>query len=191
MKDWLLIALAALILLTALALPFGAALALTQEEQQLWNAYESGEIIRLHVLAHSDAAQDQAVKLRVRDAVIERFGRILSHVGSAGYAEAQALLRTHQADILQTAENCLKSLGSPHRARVEVGRMHLPPKRYGQVTLPEGEYFALRIVIGSGEGENWWCVLFPQLCLALSETPEEAPVWHSKRILQRWLALPV
>lgn len=191
MKDWLLIALAALILLTALALPFGAALALTQEERQLRHAYESGEIIRLHVLAHSDAAEDQAVKLRVRDAVIEQFGHILSHVGSAGYAQAQSLLRAHQADLLQAADHCLKVLGSPHRARVEVGRMHLPEKQYGQVTLPEGEYFALRIIIGSGEGENWWCVLFPQLCLALSEAPAEAPAWHSKRILQSWLALPV
>ena len=192
--DWLLLSLSALTFLLALLLPLRYALSepLTEEEQLLWDVYQKGEIIRLHVVANSDSAHDQSIKLAVRDAVVSRFGDILIQAGTIGFDEANDLLAQHVAEIEETAAVCARNLGFEGHITAESGVMHLPEKKYGQVVLPEGEYHALRITLGSGQGANWWCVLYPQLCLALAEDgEEEALTWHSKRIWQHWLALPV
>lgn len=167
------------------------ALALTDEEAQLWDAYRTGQIIRLHVVAHSDTPADQQLKLAVRDAVIARFGQMLSTIGQQDFDSANALLKGHLLQIEHTAEACARRHGFAGDVRAEAGRMHLPEKRYGSVTLPAGEYHALRIVIGEGKGQNWWCVLYPQLCLALGQDESAQMTWHSQRIWRQWLALPV
>lgn len=193
MRRWVdigLIVLSAAVFALLLLLPL-AALALTDEEAQLQEAHRTGQIIRLHVVAHSDDPADQQLKLAVRDAVIARFGQMLSTIGQQDFASANDLLRKNLMQIQQTAESCARQHGFAGDVRAEAGRMHLPEKRYGSVTLPEGEYHALRITIGEGKGQNWWCVLYPQLCLALGQDESAEMTWHSRRIWRQWLALPV
>lgn len=193
--DWLWLLVAALFFLLFLVLPLTSALAdgLSSEEQQLLNAFQAGRLIRLHVVAHSDSEYDQSVKMAVRDAVIEQFGKVLVSAGES-FEAALAVLEENTEEMRQTAESCARSHGFEGSVKAETGLMHLPQKQYGQVVLPEGEYHALRITLGNGEGQNWWCVLFPQLCLALSsdEKAVEKPEWLSKRIFQNWLlSVPV
>ena len=192
-KEWLLLISAAILFLLVLILPVAVALGmrLSADEQQLLRAYEQDEIIRLHVIAHSDSPYDQSVKLAVRDALIASFGDVLAASSAASSDEAYLALQTHLPDLLHTAQRCARELGFVGAVTAEAGRLHLPAKTYGQVTLPEGEYRALRITLGDGEGKNWWCVLYPQLCLALAgETgaaQEAQPVWNTAVILKNWL----
>lgn len=193
MRRWVdigLMVLAAAVFALWLFLPL-AALAVTDEEAQLQDAYRTGRIIRLHVVAHSDTPADQQLKLAVRDAVIARFGQMLSGIGQQDFASANALLKGHLLQIQHTAESCARRHGFAGDVRAEAGLMHLPEKRYGSVTLPAGAYHALRITIGEGKGQNWWCVLYPQLCLALGQEDSAEMTWHSRRIWRQWLALPV
>ena len=193
MRRWVdigLMVLAAAVFALWLFLPL-AALAVTDEEAQLQDAYRTGQIIRLHVVAHSDTPADQQLKLAVRDAVIARFGQMLSTIGQQDFVSANALLKGHLLQIQHTAESCARQHGFAGDVRAEAGLMHLPEKRYGSVTLPAGEYHALRITIGEGKGQNWWCVLYPQLCLALGQEDSAEMTWHSRRIWRQWLALPV
>lgn len=190
-KDWLWLAFAALLFLTALIFPLTAALAddLTPEEQQLLHAYEEGELIRLHIVAHSDSAQDQTIKLAVRDAIIDAFGDILAYSAQDGCEAAFEALKQHEKALLHVAKRTAQKLGFEGAVVSETGVLHLPQKTYGSVVLPEGEYRALRITIGSGLGKNWWCVLFPQLCLSLAQDdePSISPRWDTARIFQNWL----
>lgn len=193
MRRWVdigLMVLAAAVFALWLFLPL-AALAVTDEEAQLQDAYRTGRIIRLHVVAHSDTPADQQLKLAVRDAVIARFGQMLSTIGQQDFVSANDLLRKNLIQIQHTAESCARRHGFAGDVRAEAGLMHLPEKRYGSVTLPAGEYHALRITIGEGKGQNWWCVLYPQLCLALGQEDSAEMTWHSRRIWRQWLALPV
>ena len=193
LKDWLLIVLSILIFLSALILPFRWAIAerLTQEEEKLLQAWSSGEIIRIHIIANSDSAADQAIKLHVRDSLIEAFGELLTKKGTTGSDEVYEALKQHTAIMQATAQSCARSLGFEGTVTAETGFLLLPEKKYGKVVLPEGRYRALRITLGSGNGRNWWCVLFPQLCLALSETEETDRnlSWSSERIWQNWLVM--
>lgn len=187
-RDWLMILAAALLFLIALLGPFAMALAQTTEEAQLQEAYESGQLIRLHVVAHSDSAYDQQVKLAVRDAVIAAFHQEVSQAAQAGCDGLFAWLSQNASRMEQTALDCARSLGFDGDVRAECGVLALPAKVYGSVTLPADEYRALRITLGSGQGQNWWCVLYPQLCLALAQDePAAAVEWDAQRILQKWL----
>lgn len=127
-------------------------------------------VIRLHVLAASDTEQDQAVKLAVRDAILETYGEALAAESEeAAAARVEALLPAIEA----TANATLATHGVPHTAKVSFTEESYPVRVYGDLTFPAGVYHSLRVVIGEGEGQNWWCVLFPPLCLgaATEETP--------------------
>lgn len=193
MREWIWLLAAALFFLAALLIPFTAALAepFTAEERQLLSAYERGEIIRLHVVANSDSPYDQAVKLAVRDAVIHAFGTELASAASESFSAACDTLQSHLSNIETAARLTARQLGFTGAVNAETGVLFLPEKHYGSIALPEGKYHALRITLGSGKGQNWWCVLFPQLCLSLAgDTKDHPPViprWHSRRILQNWL----
>ena len=165
---------------------------------QMLEALESGEIIRLHVLADGDDAESQRVKLCVRDALIAAFGEMLLDASQTDADTVYETLLTHVSQMEEAALACARENGFTGPVTAEAGVLTLPAKTYGQVTLPEGDYRALRVTLGSGQGQNWWCVLFPQLCLAVSSEgveaqPAEVPdlTWDTKRIFSQWLIFPV
>ena len=133
----------------------------------------ASQVIRLHVLANSDSEEDQALKLEVRDRVLETTSALL-----AGETEPQAaavLLDQHLDDIAQTAAQEISSQGHDDRVEVRLEQTWFPTRQNQGISLPAGNYLALRVLIGAAEGHNWWCVVFPNLCLpAVSERALEA-----------------
>lgn len=130
-------------------------------------------VIRLHVLANSDTQTDQDLKLQVRDAVLARTDAILADQDSAD--QAAALLQAHLDDLAQTAEAEIQAQGYDYPVEVRLEETWFPTRTYENVSLPAGNYLALRVLIGQAEGHNWWCVVFPSLCLtAVTETSLQA-----------------
>lgn len=133
----------------------------------------ASQVIRLHVLANSDSEEDQALKLEVRDQVLETTSALL-----AGETEPQAaavLLDQHLDDIAQTAAQEISAQGHDDRVEVRLEQTWFPTRQYQGISLPAGNYLALRVLIGAAKGHNWWCVVFPNLCLpAVSERALEA-----------------
>ena len=119
-------------------------------------------LIRLHVVAESDTEEDQALKLEVRDAIINYMNDKL--VSVKNIEESKEIIRNNISKITEIAENVVKSRGKEYPIAASLGIYPFPTKNYGDITLPPGNYQALRIVIGNGKGANWWCVLFPPLC---------------------------
>jgi stage II sporulation protein R len=126
-------------------------------------------VLRLHVLANSDSQSDQAIKLKVRDRILTESTGMLDGVKTRD--EAEQRVASHLPEIQKTAEDELRSLGSSNSVHAELTNMYFSTRQYGNITLPAGKYDALRITIGSGKGHNWWCVLFPALCLPAAEAP--------------------
>ena len=132
------------------------------------------KVIRLHVIAHSDSPEDQALKLQVRDRVLEEAGTLFA--AGASLEEARAALEEALPTLAAAGAETVGEAGYayPVTASLEDG-VWFPTKEYEDFALPAGNYTALRVTIGEGEGQNWWCVAFPPLCLgAASETVEEA-----------------
>lgn len=129
----------------------------------LWNKHTlSRGLIRLHVVADSDSESDQALKLRVRDAVLQEVDRIGS---LETVTDAREFLQAHLEELQAAADRVLEAAGSSDRAEVTLCREEFPVREYDTFTLPSGIYESLRVTIGSGEGKNWWCVVFPTLCV--------------------------
>lgn len=130
------------------------------------------EVLRLHVLANSDSDEDQALKLKVRD-------RILSEAGTLFYqAETESSARKAAEENLPlieaAAKAALKDAGAEGTVRVKVTRQFFDTRVYDGFTLPAGQYDAVQVILGEGKGHNWWCVLYPPLCLSTAEKlPEE------------------
>jgi stage II sporulation protein R len=122
----------------------------------------AGKILRFHVLANSDSEDDQVVKLSVRDAVGAMMESKLS--GADDLAASKTIVEENLGDIVQTAETVLKDAGFDYGATAFLSNVEFPEKTYGEFTFPAGEYEALEIVLGDGGGQNWWCVLYPNLC---------------------------
>lgn len=120
-------------------------------------------ILRLHVLAASDSGDDQALKLLVRDAVLTEAAQWCE--GAESLEDANAGVCTHLESIADAARRTVKANGRDDPVAVTVTDEFFPTRQYGQLTLPAGRYRALRVVIGEGAGHNWWCVVFPALCL--------------------------
>lgn len=133
------------------------------------------ELIRLHVVAASDSAEDQALKLRVRDAVVDSLSRELANVTDIN--QAKAYLQGQLPRIQNLAQDVLDAAGCADSVHVSLELEEFTKRIYDTFTLPAGLYDALRIVIGEGKGHNWWCVVFPSLCLpATSEEFEDVAV---------------
>ena len=135
-------------------------------------------ILRLHILANSDSEADQALKLKVRDAVLTEAARWCRGAGSL--YEANAAVCTHLEGIAQAAGDVVKENGFTDAVTVTVTDEFFHTRKYEDFTLPAGRYRTLRVVIGEGSGHNWWCVVFPALCLpaaqgedVLAELPPE------------------
>lgn len=129
------------------------------------------DVVRLHVVANSNRAEDQAVKLLVRDAVLEEAARWYQGAGSM--EEASSQLCTHLQSIAGAARQVLGEQGVGYSATAQMTEMYFPTRDYGDFRLPAGRYRTLRVTLGEGAGKNWWCVVFPSLCLPAA-TQEEA-----------------
>lgn len=130
-------------------------------------------VFRLHVIANSDSEGDQAVKLQVRDAVIQALGEM---DGAQDREQAEAYAARHLDELIAAANRVLAENGFDYSAAAEIGSFDFPEKEYGGVTFPAGEYRALRVTLGQAQGQNWWCVLFPPLCLL--EPNQSDPDWQ-------------
>lgn len=128
-------------------------------------------VLRLHVLANSDSEQDQALKLKVRDRILTESAGMLDNITNKSQAEASVKTKLPQLKI--AAEDEVKKQGYDYPINVELTNMYFTTREYDTVTLPAGQYDALRITIGEGKGHNWWCVIFPPMCLPAAEKPEE------------------
>jgi len=120
------------------------------------------EAIRLRILANSDSASDQYIKAIVRDAVVEAMNSWVNEPMSI--EEARATLISRDEELQQIIGNTLKQNGYSYGYETTIGQVEFPTKMYGKQVYPAGEYEALLITLGKGEGRNWWCVLFPPLC---------------------------
>ena len=120
------------------------------------------DILRLHVVANSDSQEDQAVKLKVRDAVLATLEEGMADVTDP--AQAVSYAKTRIPKLTQTANEVLKQAGFDDTVQISVGESEFPLREYDTFSLPSGVYQALKVVIGDGQGQNWWCVVFPELC---------------------------
>ena len=150
----------------AAALLWGSAALRTRDEI-------SDKVVRLHVLANSDSEEDQTLKLRVRDKILERTTELLE--ASADRKEAEGRLRGELLELERIASEEIAAAGYDYTVTAQLTNTDFPTKEYEGFALPAGNYLALRIVIGEGEGQNWWCVVFPPLCTAAaSDVPASA-----------------
>ncbi|WP_352420293.1 stage II sporulation protein R [Proteiniborus sp.] len=124
-------------------------------------AYKS-KLIRLHVLANSDSPEDQELKLKVRDKIIANMNDKLGK--SQSIDETREIVKNNIDEIKEIALKEIESNKKDYQVAVSLDNQNFPTKSYGGFTLPAGEYQALRVVIGEGKGQNWWCVMFPPLC---------------------------
>lgn len=140
-------------------------------------------VLRLHVIANSDTATDQALKLKVRNRVLKEAGSLFSAAATRG--EAVCIAEENIDRLRSAAKDEINRNGYNYPVTVELGSSKFPTKDYGSVSLPAGEYDAVRVIIGEGKGENWWCVMFPPLCFVngVSEVPPA-----SKEALQESLS---
>lgn len=127
----------------------------------------SEKILRLHILANSDSEEDQSLKLKVRDAVLERTSELFLNADDK--TEAKSLSIESIDMIKKIAKDELLLNGCDYDVEVEVANMHFNTRRYGDVTLPAGNYDAVRILIGEAKGKNWWCVMFPAMCVPAAQ----------------------
>lgn len=130
----------------------------------------SDQVFRLHILANSDSAEDQQLKLKVRDEILKKGEKVFA--SSNSLEETIELCKNNIALFQQTAEQCLKDNGSDYDVKVYVDKEYFNTREYDEITLPSGIYNALKIEIGQGKGHNWWCVMFPAICLS-SVTDDE------------------
>ncbi len=122
----------------------------------------AGEVFRFHVLANSDTKEDQALKMEVKGRVLSYMKEELPESESADTTKKWA--NEHIEEIKEIAYQTIVDEGYDYAVNVKVTECYFPEKRYGDVVFPEGDYEALRIEIGEAEGQNWWCVLYPNLC---------------------------
>ena len=122
----------------------------------------SDSVFRLHVIANSDSEEDQTLKLKVRDNLLEYMNTIAKD--STNKEEAMRIASEHKNEFIQIAEKTIRENGYEYTVNIQIGKADFPTKYYGDITLPAGEYDALKVEIGEAKGKNWWCVMFPPLC---------------------------
>ncbi len=130
-------------------------------EAEIYNS-----VIRLHVLANSDSEEDQLLKLKVRDAVLEKVSNICDENPCYNISEAKENIETRMCEIRGIAEKCIFDEGYDYDVEVMLEKEEYPTRHYEELAFPSGEYLSLQVKIGEAEGKNWWCVLFPPLCLS-------------------------
>ena len=137
-------------------------------------------VFRLHVIANSDSNEDQELKYKVRDAVLEYMNSIT--IDCSSKEEAIQIAKEHEDEFYKIAKQTIEENGYNYSVNIKIGNFNFPTKTYGDISLPAGNYDALRIEIGNASGQNWWCVMFPPLCfvdVSSGVVPDE-----SKEIMQ-------
>ncbi|MEG2412546.1 MAG: stage II sporulation protein R [Clostridium sp.] len=168
------------VLVFEMALSGSENIAVAQDHEEEISIEEiSNKLIRFHVIANSDNEEDQSLKLKVRDKVLEYVQPLLKD--SKDIEQSREILREENGKILAIANKVIENNGYNYTVDSTLTKEYFPIKTYGNITLPQGEYEAYRIIIGTGEGQNWWCVMFPPICfvditkgdIAYEETEEE------------------
>lgn len=139
-------------------------------------------VMRVHILAHSDSDADQALKLKVRDAVTEAGADLLN--GTETPAEAREKIKRALPALQAAAQTCVYQNGYSYAVTASLTNMYFTTRTYDSGTLPAGYYDAVRIVIGEGEGRNWWCVLYPPLCVGAATDLEQTLSAEQSDIVQ-------
>lgn len=152
-----------------LALVFCAAVSLLSVNGEYDAVRES--VLRLHILANSDCLSDQELKLSVRDALQAQVDEVFS--GCENLEQAISAAEENTGLLQETAENVLRSQGCDYPVTVTVERSYFNTRTYDGITLPAGEYSALRVEIGEAKGRNWWCVMFPAMCVTGRDAQDE------------------
>lgn len=125
------------------------------------------DVLRMHVIANSDCSADQQLKLMVRDAVLERGAQLFD--GTVTADEARRKIEPHKAELESAAREVIERAGYDYPVSVNVVNEYFATRCYGSLTMPAGRYTAVKVVIGEGAGRNWWCVMFPPLCLPAAQ----------------------
>ena len=127
----------------------------------------ASEVVRLHILANSDSFEDQSLKIKVRDAVQQSCEELYPE--GCGKEQAETLIEKKLPEIIRAAQSVVESNGYDYRVTGRIVNMYFTARQYDNFTLPAGYYDAVRIEIGSGSGHNWWCVMFPPVCISAAE----------------------
>lgn len=139
------------------------------------------EVVRLHILANSDSEADQQVKLAVRDALLNSGKELFS--GTVNKENAEQMLRDQKEELTETANRVLTENGFNYEAQIYLANEYFTTRSYENFTMPAGEYLALKVILGKGEGHNWWCVMFPPLCLpAATENADLNAVFNENEV---------
>ena len=147
-------------------------------------------LFRLHVIANSDSDEDQALKYKVRDALLEYMNSLSSTCSSK--EEVIQIAREHIEDFRSIALNTINENNYAYDVNVEIGNFEFPSKTYGDISLPSGYYDALKVEIGEAKGRNWWCVMFPPLCfidISSGVVPEESKEYLKENMSEEEYAL--
>lgn len=135
----------------------------------------ANSVFRLHVLANSDSDEDQQLKYKVRDSLLNYMNNLCKNCSTK--EEAMQIVSDHKDEFKQVALNTIHDEGYSYNVEIEIGNFEFPTKHYGDISLPAGYYDALKIEIGEAKGKNWWCVMFPSLCfvdISNGTVPEES-----------------
>ena len=130
------------------------------------------DVFRMHIVANSDTEVDQSLKLKVRDRILEYGKETFSNAVNS--EQAESIINDNKNEIIKIARDEILKNGFDYDVNVYVGKCVFPTRTYqNSVTLPAGEYEAINVIIGEGRGHNWWCVMFPPMCLPAAENGEE------------------
>lgn len=125
------------------------------------------DVVRLHILANSDSETDQEIKLNVRDALLETNTKILGNNVTA--ENAKEYFEESKEVLLRTAKETLKENSCNYDVKITLAEEYFNTRTYGNLTFPAGQYTALKVILGEGQGKNWWCVMFPPLCIPAAD----------------------
>lgn len=129
------------------------------------------KILRLHIIANSDSETDQAIKLKVRDRLLELSNGLYESIDNK--QEAMELTNLHLEELTLAAEQTIKENGGNQTVNISIGKAYFNTRKYEDFTLPAGEYDAVRVLIGKAEGKNWWCIMFPSMCIPAAEAKHD------------------
>lgn len=128
------------------------------------------DVVRLHILANSDSSVDQSVKLKVRNALLNKNNSLLK--GGITTENAKEYFNNNKAELLKTAKAVLTENGFNYNVELTLEEEYFETRAYGNMIFPAGEYTAIKVILGEGKGQNWWCVMFPPLCIPAADGVE-------------------